>query len=132
MVINHHALYCSFGYHNFNMPKMEEKTSVVPLQRNLILINAEGLKTTGLRMTFSGSLMEKNGYLESCHQLNPNNGIKQLENQQNPCLLDVYIYSLICLNLEMRTCDYIVSVLISFSLSCLSSCTLQEGRGRVY
>ena len=50
------------------MPKMEE------LQRNLILINAEGLKITGLRMTFSGSLMEKNGYLESCHQLNPNNG----------------------------------------------------------
>lgn len=48
-------------------------------------------------MTFSGSLMEKNGYLESCHQLNPNNGIKQLENQHNPCLLDVYIYSLICL-----------------------------------
>ena len=36
-------------------------------------------------------LMKKNGYLESCHQLNPNNGIKQLENQQNPCLLDVYI-----------------------------------------
>jgi hypothetical protein len=34
------------------MPKMEEKTSVVPLQRNLILINAEGLKITGLRMTF--------------------------------------------------------------------------------
>jgi hypothetical protein len=63
--------------------------------------------------------MEKNGYLESCHQLNPNNGIKQLENQHNPCLLDVYIYSLICLNLEMRTCDYIVSVLISFSLSFL-------------
>ena len=25
------------------------------------------------------------------------NGIKQLENQQNPYLLDVYIYSLICL-----------------------------------
>ena len=83
--------YCSFGYHNFNMPEMEEKTSVVPLQRNLILINVKGLKITGLRMTFSESLMEKNGYLESCHQLNPNNGIKQLENQQNPCLLDILL-----------------------------------------
>src|SRR5918993_6067930 len=77
--------YCSFGYSNFNMPKMEEKISVVLLQRNLILINAEGLKFTGLRMTFSESLMEKNGYLEGCHQLNPNDGIKQLENQRNPC-----------------------------------------------
>src|SRR5215208_6461314 len=80
------------------MPKMEEKTALVPLQRNLILINAEGLKITGLRMilwVFDGEkwIPRKLSPTESQQR----NGIKQLENQQNPCLLDVYIYSLICL-----------------------------------
>lgn len=75
---------------------MEEKTSVVPLQRNLILHKCRRIEDYRIK---DDILWVFDGEKWIPRKLSPTesqqwNRIKQLENQLNPCLLDVYIYSL--------------------------------------
>ena len=92
MVINHHALLLFIRISQLQYARDGRKDLGGSIAEELDTHKRKRIEDYRIKdVTFSESLMEKNGYLESCHQLNPNNGIKQLENQQNPCLLDILL-----------------------------------------